>query len=103
MYACGVRKSWIKELQGLDTPSRKIAHLRSILSDLGMKGRFSMEQAKVIKEKREFAKEMGSLTYKSKIFIAVLDVDLTQRMFVSLPRSSLEMNSRKGTRKRRLQ
>lgn len=30
-----------------------------MLTDLGMTGRFSMEQAKNIREKREFAKEMG--------------------------------------------
>ena len=59
VFACGVRKSWVKELKGLDTPTQQISHIRGILSGLGMKGRFSLEQAKSIKAKRELAQEMG--------------------------------------------
>ncbi|KAI9062744.1 hypothetical protein FKP32DRAFT_1612484 [Trametes sanguinea] len=58
VVACGVRKVWSKEFSGLDRPSDQIRRLKQILSDLGMTGRMSMEQAKAIKAKREFEKEL---------------------------------------------
>ncbi|THH18774.1 hypothetical protein EW146_g2268 [Bondarzewia mesenterica] len=61
IIACGLRKAWSKEFRGLDTPSQKISRLRKILEDLGMVGRYSMEQAKAIKEKRELAKELADV------------------------------------------
>ena len=51
---------WSKELKDCETPSSQISHLRKLLTDLGMKGRFSMEQAKSIKAKRDLEKEMGT-------------------------------------------
>ncbi|TBU45413.1 hypothetical protein BD309DRAFT_1008614 [Dichomitus squalens] len=65
VVACGVRKVWSKEFKDLDKPSDQIRRLRQILTDLGMSGRMSMEQAKAIKEKREFEKELGMLTSQS--------------------------------------
>ena len=50
---------WAKELNGLDLSSQ-ITHIRKILNDLGMKGRMSMEQATRIRERREFAQELGT-------------------------------------------
>ncbi|KAI0664497.1 hypothetical protein C8Q70DRAFT_948539 [Cubamyces menziesii] len=58
VVACGVRKVWSKEFKGLDEPSDQIRRLRQILTNLGMSGRMSMEQAKAIKAKREFEKEL---------------------------------------------
>ncbi|KAF9647204.1 hypothetical protein BDM02DRAFT_3270450 [Thelephora ganbajun] len=58
VVACGVRKVWSKEFKGLDKPSAQIKRLNSILSELGMTGRMSMEQARAIKAKREFAQEL---------------------------------------------
>ncbi|KAI0058864.1 hypothetical protein BV25DRAFT_1993968 [Artomyces pyxidatus] len=58
VVACGVRKIWTKEFQGLDTPTQQIARLRAILADLGMNGRLSMEKAREIKAERELAKEL---------------------------------------------
>ncbi|KAH9893183.1 hypothetical protein C8Q73DRAFT_827588 [Cubamyces lactineus] len=58
VVACGVRKVWSKEFKGLEKPSDQIRRLRQILTDLGMSGRMSMEQAKAIKAKREFEKEL---------------------------------------------
>jgi len=58
VVACGVRKVWAKEFNGLDRPADQIKRLKSILADLGMTGRLSMEQAKAIREKRELAKEL---------------------------------------------
>ncbi|KLO05307.1 hypothetical protein SCHPADRAFT_933695 [Schizopora paradoxa] len=58
VVACGVRKQWARELEDCETTSQQINHLKKLLTDLGMKGRFSMEQAKTIKQKRELAKEI---------------------------------------------
>jgi len=58
IVACGVRKVWSREFKDLDTPSKQIQRLRAILSDLGMTGRMSLEQAKSIRAKREFAQEL---------------------------------------------
>lgn len=54
-----MRKVWAKEFKNIDSKSEQIRHLKRMLSDLGMSGRMSMEQAKVIKEKREFEQELG--------------------------------------------
>ncbi|KAI0741811.1 hypothetical protein C8Q80DRAFT_1123598 [Daedaleopsis nitida] len=59
VLACGVRKVWAKEFKDLERPSDQIRRLRQILADLGMTGRMSLEQAKAIKVKREFAQELG--------------------------------------------
>ncbi|KAG8977751.1 hypothetical protein FRB90_008718 [Tulasnella sp. 427] len=61
VVACGVRKKWVKEFEGLTTPAQQINKLRQILADLGMTGRLSMEKAKEIREKREFAQEMEDI------------------------------------------
>jgi hypothetical protein len=47
--------------QDLDTPQQQIKKLKEILTELGMTGRMSMEQAKAIKEKRELAQELRTL------------------------------------------
>ncbi len=54
------RRSICTEFKDLDKPSDQIRRLRQILTDLGMKGRMSMEQAKAIREKREFQQELGA-------------------------------------------
>ncbi|KAG8896027.1 hypothetical protein FRC00_006602 [Tulasnella sp. 408] len=61
VLACGVRKKWVKEFEGLDTSAQQINKLRKILADLGMTGRLSLEKAKEIREKREFAQEMEDI------------------------------------------
>lgn len=48
-----------KEFEDKPKPSQQISHLKKILADLGMTGRLSLEKAKEIKEKREFAAEIG--------------------------------------------
>lgn len=58
LVKCGVRKLWHKELAHCDTAREKIKHLKSLLSDVGMTGRFSAEKAKQIKEARELADEL---------------------------------------------
>jgi len=55
------RKIWSRELARFPDKRSQIAHLKSILSDLGMDGRPSNEKAKKIKEERELRKEVESL------------------------------------------
>jgi hypothetical protein len=43
----------------MPNPSQQIAHLRKILTDLGMGSRPSLEQARAIKVRRELAQELG--------------------------------------------
>ncbi|KAK3672167.1 hypothetical protein LTR78_007920 [Recurvomyces mirabilis] len=58
LVKCGIRKVWGKELAKCDTSKAKIKHLRSLLEDAGMTGRYSAEKAKQIKESRELAAEI---------------------------------------------
>ncbi|KAI9464710.1 hypothetical protein HD554DRAFT_2121118 [Boletus coccyginus] len=58
VVACGVRKVWKKEFDGLDKPSQQIKRLHSILGDLGMTPRYTLEKAKTIRERRELAQEL---------------------------------------------
>ena len=59
IIACGVRKNWSKELDGLSSVAQQARKLKEILADMGMTGRLSLEKAKAIKEKREMAQELG--------------------------------------------
>ncbi|CAI6335284.1 unnamed protein product [Periconia digitata] len=61
LVKCGIRKVWGKELAKCDTPKDKIRHLKGLLSDAGMEGKFSVEKAAKIKEQREFAKDLEEI------------------------------------------
>ncbi|GAB0132100.1 hypothetical protein EsDP_00000544 [Epichloe bromicola] len=68
LVKCGVRKLWHNELKQYGDDSRaKIRHLKKMLTDIGMDGRFSEAKAREIKETRELladvdaAKEMNAL------------------------------------------
>ncbi|KAF4979852.1 hypothetical protein FZEAL_4018 [Fusarium zealandicum] len=68
LVKCGVRKLWHNELKEYGDDSKaKIRHLRQMLTDAGMDGRFSEAKAREIKERRELmaeleaAKEMNAL------------------------------------------
>jgi hypothetical protein len=61
LVKCGIRKVWSKELAKCDTPKEKIKHLKAMLSDAGMDGRYSDEKAAKIKEEREFAKDLEAI------------------------------------------
>lgn len=63
---CGVRKMWHKELSPHATPQAKIGHLRGLLKDVGMTGRFSAEKAKRIKARRELQAEVDDLQTETK-------------------------------------
>jgi hypothetical protein len=60
LIKCGIRKLWHRELADdkFPTSKAKIAHLKSMLTDAGMTGRFSAEKAKSIKEARELEAEL---------------------------------------------
>jgi hypothetical protein len=63
----------VKELAHCETDSRKIEHLKSMLSDLGMTGRMTMDRAKAIREKRELEQEIGEPfpTQDTGLFVAI--------------------------------
>ncbi|KAF2487508.1 hypothetical protein BDY17DRAFT_12615 [Neohortaea acidophila] len=58
LLKCGVRKLWHRELAPYDSAKDKIRHLKRMLDDVGMTGRFSAEKAKQIKEARELKDEL---------------------------------------------
>lgn len=61
LVKCGIRKVWGKELKPYETQKAKIAHLKSMLADVGMTGRFSNEKAAQIKEARELAADIEAV------------------------------------------
>ncbi|KAK0466936.1 uncharacterized protein EV420DRAFT_655659 [Desarmillaria tabescens] len=70
VLACGVRKPWAKLFEGVDRPSQQIKTIKDILTELGMKGRMSMEQAKAIREKREMEQELADVQSFEKSFVS---------------------------------
>ncbi|KAL2057646.1 hypothetical protein ABVK25_002030 [Lepraria finkii] len=44
LVKCGIRKVWGKELAPYDTPKAKIRHLKEMLTEAGMTGRYSAEK-----------------------------------------------------------
>ncbi|KAB5594952.1 hypothetical protein CTheo_1585 [Ceratobasidium theobromae] len=83
VVACGVRKIWSKEFKDLPTPSQQIAHLRNMLTELGMGSRPSLEQARAIKVRRELAQELEDV----KEFDAAVNAPRKSR--AAAPRHSL--------------
>ncbi|KAG9669088.1 hypothetical protein KCU99_g2852, partial [Aureobasidium melanogenum] len=61
LLKCGVRKLWHRELASYDTPRAKIGHLKQMLKDVGMVGRFSEQKAKAIKERRELEADLEAV------------------------------------------
>jgi len=61
LVKCGIRKVWGKELAKCDGPKEKIRHLKIMLKDAGMDGKYSNEKAARIKEEREFAKDLEEI------------------------------------------
>ncbi|KAK4222857.1 hypothetical protein QBC38DRAFT_548923 [Podospora fimiseda] len=63
LLKCGVRKVWAFEFKKHDatTPKEKIKHLKQMLTDIGMTGRFSEARAKEIKERRELLDDLGAV------------------------------------------
>ncbi|KAJ1864522.1 hypothetical protein LPJ78_003329 [Coemansia sp. RSA 989] len=57
---CGVRKVWSKELAEMNT-AQQVQHLKSMLADLGMVGRPTLEKCKKIKAKRDLQAELDAI------------------------------------------
>ena len=58
LLKCGVRKLWHRELAPYSTSKEKIKHLKGMLEEVGMTGRFSAEKARGIKEAKELKAEL---------------------------------------------
>ena len=61
LVKCGIRKMWWKELKPYESSKAKIKHLKDMLSDIGMTGRYSQEKASQIKEARELAADIEAV------------------------------------------
>ncbi|KAK3377194.1 hypothetical protein B0T24DRAFT_620653 [Lasiosphaeria ovina] len=62
LVKCGLRKIWGFELKKYGDDSRaKIKHLKNMLTDVGMTGRFSESRAREIKEQRELLAEIAEV------------------------------------------
>lgn len=61
LLKCGIRKLWHRELAPYDTSKQKIKHLKGMLEEVGMTGRYSAEKAKGIKEQRELKAELEAV------------------------------------------
>ncbi|KAI1642290.1 uncharacterized protein F4817DRAFT_353315 [Daldinia loculata] len=63
LLKCGIRKIWGIELKKYGDDSKaKVRHLREMLRDIGVEGRFSEAKAKEIKEKRELMADLEAVT-----------------------------------------
>lgn len=61
LVKCGIRKLWGKELKPYESPKAKIKHLKDMLADAGMTGRYSLEKANQIKEERELRADIEAV------------------------------------------
>jgi hypothetical protein len=61
LVKCGIRKLWHRELAPYDTSKAKINHLKEMLKDAGMDGRYSMDKARQIRERRELEADLEAV------------------------------------------
>jgi len=61
LIKCGIRKMWYKELAPYDSLKAKIRHLKEMLAEVGMTGRYSQEKATEIKEARELQADLEAV------------------------------------------
>lgn len=61
LIKCGIRKMWYKELAPFDTSKSKIRHLKEMLADAGMTGRYSLDKATEIREARELQADLEAV------------------------------------------
>lgn len=73
LVKCGIRKVWGRELMGCSTPKEKIRHLKSMLKDAGMDGRYSIEKANRIREDRELKADLEAAQEGAKKWGANID------------------------------
>ena len=68
LVKCGIRKMWWKELQPYETSKPKIRHLKEMLAEAGMNGRYSLDKANQIREERELKADLEAVTAGAKIW-----------------------------------
>lgn len=61
LIKCGIRKLWGKELASYPDPKSKIRHLKEMLAEVGMTGRYSLDKASSIREERELKSELEAV------------------------------------------
>ncbi|KAL8930328.1 MAG: hypothetical protein Q9172_000036 [Xanthocarpia lactea] len=93
LVKCGVRKMWFKELAPYDTPAAKIRHLKGMLTEAGMTGRFSQEKATQIREARELKADLDAVQAGNKQWgKSESDVDAGSRPRRALARGLQELD-----------
>jgi hypothetical protein len=68
LLKCGIRKLWHRELAPYKTSKEKVAHLKQMLKDVGMVGRYSLDKARKIKDRRELELDLEAVQDFSKKF-----------------------------------
>ncbi|KAJ5289053.1 hypothetical protein N7478_002083, partial [Penicillium angulare] len=71
LLKCGIRKMWFRELAPYDTAKAKIKHLKGMLEDAGMTGRYSQEKANKIRVERELKADLEQIQQGAKQWGAV--------------------------------
>jgi hypothetical protein len=66
LVKCGIRKMWWRELQPYETSKAKIKHLKQMLEDAGMTGRYSVEKARQIRDERELKADLEQIQQGAK-------------------------------------
>ncbi|KAJ5703843.1 hypothetical protein N7493_010981 [Penicillium malachiteum] len=66
LVKCGIRKMWFRELAPYDTAKAKIKHLKGMLEDAGMTGRYSQEKANKIRVERELKADLEQIQQGAK-------------------------------------
>lgn len=61
LVKCGIRKMWYRELAPYSTPRAKIHHLKDMLAEVGMTGRYSAEKSNQIREERELKADLEAV------------------------------------------
>ncbi|OAP58464.1 hypothetical protein AYL99_07554 [Fonsecaea erecta] len=75
LVKCGIRKLWGKELKPYETSKAKIKHLKEMLADVGMTGRYSLDKASQIREARELAADIEAVQEGAERWGAAADED----------------------------
>jgi hypothetical protein len=68
LVKCGIRKIWAFELKPYESSKAKIKHLKDMLAEVGMTGRYSLEKASNVKEQRELAADIEAVQEGNEIW-----------------------------------
>ena len=97
LVKCGVRKIWGFELKKYgDDKKAKIRHLKGMLTDIGMTGRFSEARAREIKERRELEADIAAVKEGAKNWGVNEGRPVRRRLGKSLKESADEDDSEGG-------